>query len=274
MKLVSDICKEKLSSMIDDKPVLCHYIMTPWGPKLLDEPIMSMGYKCTYCGDSKHYTCWFDPKSSDKRMMFCGNIDCESYNHVKTSKAIPTQPPIKRRIEWALFCEINGIGDIDYSVKFENIEQSAGKIDYLTKFIKKPCGIIVMEGPSGSGKTYASMAACEAFTRFNVSCIFSTQEQMLKKWLEKHPNYEHQLEHANLLVVDDFGTGEISSGFMKFFLGLINTRMKWTDRGTIITTNLNDEKLSEYCGEALTDRLKTSQKFVFPDTNRRKKPIL
>lgn len=273
MKLVSDMCREKLFSMTETESVLCHYVMTPWGAKLLAEPVMSMGYKCAYCDSMRHYTCWFDPKSSDKKMMFCENAVCEAYNHVKTSRVMTTQPHQRRATEWALFCEMNGVGDTHHNVKFEMIEQSPGIVNYLTGFSKKPAGIVLMQGPSGSGKTYASMASCEYFTRVNPSCIFSTQDVMSKKWLERHPNYEHQIEHANLLVVDDFGTGEIPEKFMRFFLSLINNRIQWTDRGTIITTNLDDNRILDVCGEALSSRLQAGQKLTFKGEDRRKKPI-
>jgi DNA replication protein DnaC len=75
-------------------------------------------------------------------------------------------------------------------------------------------------------------------------------------------------------VIDDFGTAEMSPGFMSFFMDLINTRMQWSNRGTIITTNLNDTKFSEYCGEALADRINTGQLFEFKGKSKRvKKPL-
>jgi DNA replication protein DnaC len=132
-----------------------------------------------------------------------------------------------------------------------------------------------MQGSSGSGKTYASMGVCELFTRTQTSAIFTTQTKMLSNWLaDEGMFYINRVEDTNLLVVDDFGTGEVTPGFMKFFLDLINTRMQWSTRGTIISTNLSDKDLADYCGSALNDRIKTGQKMLFNEKTRRKQIIL
>jgi DNA replication protein DnaC len=185
----------------------------------------------------------------------------------------------KRALEWPLFCEISGIGDLHYGVKFENIQQSAGKVDYLLKFAAKPYGIIFMQGEPGTGKTFASMAVCELFTRKNTSCIFTTQKQMLNNWLDtfksdRVSNYIERVSNCNLLVLDDFGVGDVSPGFMSFFMDLINTRMQWSDRGTIITTNLDAKTFAVFCGEALSDRINTGQQFVFKGKTRRTQTVL
>jgi IstB-like ATP binding protein len=273
MKLMSQLAREYLPKK--EEPKLIHAIQDTFVLKHLDSPILSHDVTCPMCGGKNGHSCLIDPKLSDKRMWFCGEDDCMAL--VKRSFFKPAQmlPEKKRALEWPSFCDSNGIGDRHHSVRFEEIDQDAVKIEYLLKFAKKPSGIIFMQGNSGSGKTYASMAVCELFTRNSQSAIFFTQNKMLSRWLEdeKH-KYIQQLENCNLLVIDDFGTGEVPIGFMKFFLDLINTRMQWTDRGTIITTNLSDKDFSFYCGTALNDRIKTGQKFEFKDKSRRKQTFL
>lgn len=275
MKVLSLMCEEQLSSLKEDKVVICDFVMTPQGAVMLTEPVSSRDYTCAYCNGISNHTPYLDPTRSDKRVWLCGNVNCDVYK--KKTKFDTTHVHVipKRALEWPLFCELNGIGDLCYDVKFEKIEQTQGKIDYLLKFANKPFGIIFMQGSSGTGKTYASMGVCELFTRRNSSAIFTTQTQMLSKWLEQDKmSYTHKLEIVNLLVIDDFGTGDVPPGFMKFFLDLINTRMQWSDRGTIISTNLSDKDFTDYCGSALNDRIKTGQKFEFKDKSRRKQIIL
>ncbi len=279
MKTLGEISKKMLKDLTPEKAILCDYLMTPWGPSLKKEPIKSDVHVCEYCQGKDHYCPYLDPKINDKRIWLCGNHLCAVYKTKETCKAAPTPSQRKRALEWPLFCEMNGIGDMHHGVKFEKIEQSTGKIDYLHKFANKPVGIIFMQGIPGTGKTYASMAVCEYFTRQCSSCIFITQKQMLGNWVEaiksdKSNIFIQQLTNSNLLVVDDFGTGEIPPGFMGFFLDLINTRMQWSDRGTIISTNLSDEKFMSFCGEALCDRINTGQHFVFNEEKRRKQTIL
>lgn len=273
MKILGEIAKGMLPKV--DEPKLVHSIQDAFILRYLDTPIMSNEVRCPICGGNNGYSVFIDPTTSDKRMWFCAEADCLSV--VKRSRPSTTQtiPKGKRSIQWQVWCEINDLGDKVHDVSFEKVQQSSSKIDYLLKFSKTPNGIIVMEGDPGTGKSYASLALCELFTRTNPSAIFITQNKMQKKWLsEEDPEFVSKLSNVNLLVVDDFATGEVTPGFMKFFLDLIDSRLQWSNRGTVLTTNLDDKRLGKYCGEALADRINTGQKFQFIDKTRRKQTIL
>ncbi len=279
MKTLSTICDKELSSMQELKEYKCEFVFGPFGYKNLKEPIISTKHECEFCCGTRHYTPMIDPAVSDKRAWLCGNALCVVNNGKNKVKATTIPTHLRYAQEWPLFCEINGIGDIHHAVKFEKIQQAQGKIDYLKKFVVKPSGILLMEGDPGTGKTYSAMAVCEKFTRTNISCIFTTQKQMFNNWLATFKdgnvsNYIDRVLTCNLLVIDDFGTKDNSSGFMDFFMEVINSRMQWTDRGTIITTNLTIKKLSEFCGQALSDRLTTGQRFKYEGVTRREKPVL
>ena len=279
MKTLKNICDSQLSSMQSDKVILCDYVMTPQGNHLMEESFLATDYKCGYCNGTVGYTPFVDPKVSNKRAWLCKNTDCAVYTKRSRSQDTQTTSQPKRALEWALFCEINTIGDIHHKVRFEDIQQAPAKIEYLLKFAQKPQGIIFMEGDPGTGKTFASMAVCELFTRRNDSCMFVTQKQLLTSWLEtfkpeSYGSYIQRITLCNLLVIDDFGSGEVSPGFMSFFMDLINSRMQWTDRGTIITTNLDAKTFGLFCGEALADRINTGQKFIFKGKTRRVSIVL
>jgi IstB-like ATP binding protein len=277
MKLLSKIAKDCLPKK--QEPQLVHAIQNTFVVIDLPTPILSSEATCPICKGNKGYSCLIDPKVSNKRMWFCSEPDCTALVQRSSFKGSQTMAKVKRSIEWPLFCEMNNIGDLHHDVSFEKIEQSETKIDYLRRFSKTPQGIILMEGEAGTGKTYASMALCELFTRTNCSCLFFTADRLAKQWLdtfkgEGQIGFTDRLKQVSLLVVDDFGTGEPSPGFMQFFMELINTRMQWSNRGTVISTNLAEEKLSKFCGEALSDRFKTGQKFQFKDKSKRKKTVI
>lgn len=275
MKTLSSICDNALDEMKCKSAVLCDYVMTPSGCYLLEDPVMSSEYSCGYCKGVNHYSPYFDPAKSQKRVWLCANTNCDVYKKKLCETSTSIQPNQKRALEWPEFCEINGIGDLHHGVKFEKIEQTSAKIDYLFKFANQPVGIIFMQGTPGSGKTYSCLGVCELFTRKNASARFITQTKMQDQWMsiDKY-SFSSQMECVKLLVIDDFGTGEVPQGFMKFLLDLINTRMQWSDRGTIITTNLGDKDFSIYCGNALNDRIGTGQKMLFKEKSRRKQNIL
>lgn len=266
----------KQDSTHKPRSLSCDYIQTYEGLKKLDVPIVSDQYACEFCSGKQHYVISVNHENKHKLVWLCGNVDCVVYKLKKKLQATNTLPTPLKPQEWPLFCEINGIGDVNHDVKFENIKQSEGMIAFLRKFADNPRDIVLMQGKSGNGKTYAAMATCELFIRSNPSCIFCTQKQMLGEWLKTFNevnNYIDRITRCNLLVVDDFGTGDVSPGFMGFFLDVINTRNQWKNRGTIITTNLDDKALKNICGEALLDRIRVGQLLEFKEVSRRKKPI-
>jgi hypothetical protein len=271
MKLASDIAKKSLNKSNEARIV--HKIAVLGGWKNLETPKLSTELSCTICQKSDHYAPIMFPPSPE-RVWVCADGFCASNMSVYTqSKGITPTPP-SRAILWPKFCELNGIGDVHEDVRFENIHQSAGKIEFMKNFLIKPSGIIHMQGEPGTGKTYCAMGMCEYYTRKNISCIFSTQKQMFNLWMETFKsegvsNYIQKVTTVNFLVIDDFGTGEVSAGFMSFFLDLINTRMQYKSRGTVITTNLSDEKFGVFCGDALADRIQTGQVFLFEGTSKR-----
>jgi len=272
MKLLKFVAKNMLHTQ---KDVLVHYVSSGKWTKL-DIPAMSSTIVCPKCNGKEHYAPYVNPPHSQKRVWICGGTTCVRSGIKNEWGAMDTQVISRRCIEWPLFCEKNDIGDVHHDVSFEKLNQSNAKLEFLRQFACKPSGIVLMYGNAGTGKTYSSMAVCELFTRANRSCLFITQKKMMSDWLDNTSNqndFIQKLNSVSLLVIDDFGTKEPSPGFMSFFMDLINSRMQWKERGTIITTNLNEESLSTYCGEALSDRLYTGQMMIFDEKSRRKAPI-
>ncbi len=279
MKLMSDIAKKIKDSYTDEKPVLCEYVTTTSGMIKLSTPVLSSEHVCSWCSGKEHYSPLFDPKTSSARTWLCANPDCEVYK-IKTKVKVCL--PISQQLNalgWALFCEMNGLGDLDHNVRFEDLQQDAKKVAYMLKFAAAPRGILYMQGNPGTGKTFAAMAICELFIRKSKSCIFTTQKQMSNNWLatfkaDKYDDYIDRISRVNLLVIDDFGVCEPPAGFLSMFMDVINLRLKWSDRGTIVTTNLSAEKFNLFCGEALVDRFKTGMLFKYDGKSKRKQNIL
>ena len=252
-----------------------HFYYSQTGYVAIDPPVRANEFCCPFCGEQEFF---LYAVTKDQKAWGCGRV-CEASKQRSHGSGTLTPQTPKRALEWALFCEINDIGDLKHDIRFEKIEQSAAKVDYLLKFATKPVGVILMQGTKGNGKTYASLGVCEYFTRKNTSAKFTTQKQMQYDWLmtfknERPSYYIQSVTECNLLVIDDFGTGDIPPGFMSFFMELIDKRTQWSDRGTIITTNLNDSDFSKYCGEALNDRISTGQKISFVEKSRRKPTII
>ncbi len=273
-KLLSRVAKDSLKEKIPELPVMCDYESTPMGFQKR-EPFISDKHTCNFCQGKEHYLPYFDPNTSMQRCWLCANTDCFVYNQRSCKPLCDGNSPKQRSLLWQSFTELNDLGDEYENVVFEKIEQSQGKIDYMKKFVANPHGIIHMQGKPGTGKTYSALGMCELFTRTDKSAIFIKQEKLANQWVNnKDVDFINKFKSVTLLVIDDFGTGIIPDKFMTFFLDLIDSRMQWKRKGTVITTNLQEDKLSVLCGDALTDRLRTAQYFIFNDDSRRSKQVL
>lgn len=279
MKSVSEMSLNFISNDKKRSFVICDYVMSPNGPEKLENPILSSEYSCIYCGSEDFYWPNLETGNFNVKILVCQNRNCSSMAAVKQKPGTFTLPIPRRAIEWPLFCEKNNIGDIYHDIKFENIDQSQEKINYLMKFAKNPFSLIWMGGGSGTGKTFCCLGVCELYTRYDTSAIFITHEEINEKWLQTFKettlnDFIYKIKNVNLLVVDEFGAIESTPRFMTFFLNVLNYRLQWKGKGTIINSNLEESILKEFCGEALFDRIKIGQKFFFEGGSRRKKIVL
>lgn len=280
MKILSKLLKKHVEEKKPTVPVLCLYASTPWGISPLEKPTMSNEKACDYCGGKDHLAVNVDPEKSAAKTWLCINPDCKVTGDLSgLDLTVPTTQS-KTGVLWPLFCELNGIGDLHYDIKFEKMEHSSAKVSAFLKFATNPQGIILLRGSTGTGKSYCAMACCELFTRTDTSAIFISQWELERKWLDTfkendiHHNFINKLLKTRLLVIDDFGLSEPPPGFMKFFMELIDSRTKWSNRGTIITTNLDNQMFNKYCGQALCDRILTGSIFEFTGKTKRKPTIL
>lgn len=262
MKMMSDIAKEQQKCLESSTAVLCKYIQTPFGSRKLEMHIISTEHVCEYCGGIEHYTpCMGSSVPSDalSKCWMCANLNCATFEATKTRGRYVHTFEEKRALKWPLFCENNDIGDMHYNILFERIEQKPKILKILVDFCSDPRGVMTFSGQKGSGKTYAAMGICEFFTRKTSSIFFSTQRRLLSTWNSRLTDIEWQksMQRYQILVIDDFGTGELPTGFMTFFMDLIDARLQWKGRGTILTTNLSKDGLYKLCGDALSDRIDT-----------------
>lgn len=245
----------------------------------LEIPTLSSKIQCYTCGCKDHYTPGVSCQKDTEKVWMCANPLCltMALESVPEATTIPVER--QRALGMALFAEINGLGNKTCDITFEKIEQSKEKIDYMRRFVANPNGMILMQGDRGGGKTYASLGMCELFMRKDASCRFVKTRDLFDRWQrwtrqEGFDDLLSRLVNVTLLVIDDFGVAEPSPAFMMFFLQLLDKRFDWNNRGTVITTNLDDLNLNRICGETLMDRLKCAQKFTFKEGSRRSfKPL-
>lgn len=270
MKLMSEIASKELAF---SNPRMVRYISALGGWRKLDKEFLSSELSCPICQGVDHFTIYAYDGLPEK-VWICGKLDCVTNTQVYGTGNPTTPLQAKRVKDWAVWCQENDIPDLDRLCKFESIHQDPACILKLKNFMSGPKPTLLMCGSPGTGKTYASLGICERFTAVDASCVFITQKQMEDKWLESVKNasitgFIPQVTNVKLLVIDDFGTGEMTSKFSKFLMDLISSRVRWRYRKTIISSNLNLEQIGEMCAEALFDRIRTGEIILFNGPSRR-----
>lgn len=269
MKLISDVAQMPANE--EGKTV--EYVAVIGGWRKLDVPTLSTKLNCLICDGKIHATPLCDPKKGPARVRVCLERNCESNKTIRTPMATTTPVDFKRVIQWPVFCEFMTLGDEYHNVTYEDIRQDPHLLDPIRKFLKEDKHFLILQGNKGTGKTYAALGLCEYFTRTNESCYFTTQKKMVNDWLEtfndRVSNYINKVTNTELLCIDDFGTGQPTAQFMSFMFDLLNSRMQWRKRKTILTTNLSDKEFIKVCGDALCDRLRTGTLINFDGHSRR-----
>lgn len=277
MKLFGQLAQDTLPK--NQTPVLINAIHAFSQIKFLEIPVMSDEVICPMCSGTKGIHSLIEPGKSSQKMWFCIDGQClANYPKIQSQNSHENIIP-RRALEWELFCESSELGDSSFQVAFEKIQQSNSKIQYLHRFAKNPNGLLIMQGSPGTGKTYAALALCELFTRISNSCVFISQKKMdfdFQQSFYNHNAYDNRnrLTNITLLIVDDLGLTKPSQGFLAYFKDILDARMQWSTRGTVITTNLEDDLLSDFAGDALADRIRTGQLFRFEGPSRRERVIL
>lgn len=261
--------RELLPSQDFDNQLVDYYASTT-GYQSIIPSVMASDFRCPFCGCSRYV---IRTEKDGKRLWICLDL-CAASKLPRSDTPISAGSTEHRSVAWSQWCSIMKLGDKCHAIAFEGIQQVPAKVDFLIKFSKSPSGLVLMLGRSGAGKSYACLGLCELFTRNDPQATFITQAALMSHWLPSSRgdglrDFLDRVETTPLLVVDDFGASDPSPGFLGYFMDLINTRMQWTTRGTVINTNLSFEKLARFCGEALIDRLRTAQQMIFDGESRR-----
>lgn len=269
MKLASEIAKGMLPKAAD-KPRLCSSWLGPWGKEPLNEPIHSDTAVCPWCESGENYT-WLE---EGQWMLICKNTKCASYNRNKKDSFIYIPPEQQKINQWTKFREIWNVGDSYAKCEWKAVQQPPDLKNSIHQFIQTPTGIMIFHGIAGSGKTFAALSVCHEMLQKSDEIIFITQKDLHGKWLasfdkENISTFISRVENTALLVIDDFGICDMSAALLSYFMGLLNTRLQWTKRATILTTNLSPEEMAKYCGTALSDRIRGSKTFNFKSKSRR-----
>ena len=120
-------------------------------------------------------------------------------------------------------------------------------------------GSLLLRGPTGVGKTHLSLAIAGVVMQKGYSVVYGPVQKLLHRLEKEHfgradGNSEDVLLTCDLLILDDVGTEFTSQFYTAALYNIINGRML-EGKPTIISTNLNQQELTERYGEAIASRI-------------------
>jgi DNA replication protein DnaC len=132
----------------------------------------------------------------------------------------------------------------------------------IKQFISNPKGFFLIAGKNGNGKSFTARAIFDWYYDPMMNKQFWNQAKLNMHFTKTHNEYGEtsyllsEILNAPLLVLDDIGTRKPSDAFMDFLYLIADQRYENRDtQGTIITTNLNAQSMSEIMGDAFTSRV-------------------
>ncbi len=136
-------------------------------------------------------------------------------------------------------------------------------LKFANDFTESSSENILLYGPSGLGKSFMAASIYNRVCERGYFAMYKSSYKLFE-FLEDYKfgrisRDEYSLIYntiydCELLIIDDFGTEFITSYTQSVFFDLLNTRLV-NGKSTIISTNLNFDKLNEIYQERVTSRL-------------------
>lgn len=148
--------------------------------------------------------------------------------------------------------QYKGLRDTDFSKdQWYHKDVSIACMAYCDKFLDtKPGGDhqgrgLMLYGPNGSGKSFLAACICNALIDKGYRCLYTSIpdiETRVKASYGAEVDLMHQIEKADLVVIDDFGSERQTDYTSELTFKTLEARMA---KPTVITTNYTPQQLMD-----------------------------
>lgn len=164
----------------------------------------------------------------------------------------------KRRIERS------GLSDVIQRYRLDNYQTpeawQKSALQAAKAYIEKKDGWFFFGGSSGAGKTHLCTAICGELMNQGVPTLYLQWRSDIPgikakiNDVEAYDNAVKRLKNIKCLYIDDFLKGSITEGDRNIAYDILNSRYNRPDRMTIISTELNIQKILQW-DEAIGGRI-------------------
>lgn len=144
--------------------------------------------------------------------------------------------------------------------------------DYVTNLEENLANgvCIVMCGKPGTGKTHLAIAIAHAALMKQKTAIYVTVDDLINRIRDTYNTggtreCKAVYETCDLLIVDEIGVQANTQSELNLFFGIIDSRYREL-RPTILLSNFGREKIAQYVGDRVWDRLRENGGFCLPFT--------
>ena len=110
-------------------------------------------------------------------------------------------------------------------------------------------------GPVGTGKTYITCAFLNILINQQIHCKYTTEYNLLDLYFQKNFKEFNNFKEAKVLVIDEIAKRELEDWQKIHIEELLSYRYNEM-LPTLIISNRNPQKIKEYVGDRVYDRLK------------------
>jgi|GEM_PF-1465513 len=250
---------------------------------LLDKPTNRNELSCPRCAGTRGYTVrggipkelvdklGFGTVLSDKEVAWaCNSSEClDSF----LARPMRSQQTASTGINERL--QSMGFPKAYLSVLEKEWNQRDEVVRFGAKYARMPDKPLMITGPNGTGKTFTACRIGALFVKNSGSVArFWNTSSLSVKWreLSTEPrslmHFTISLSESPILILDDLGIRCPTDAFMDFLYQIINNRDE-AMLPTIVTTNLDDRKLSEQFGNAISSRIGAGFRITLDGKDRR-----
>lgn len=240
--------KLKIDSLKSEKETILKNLEIELKPK----------YTCEKCQDTGFYT-----ENGTTHMCHCFKQELinESYNK---SNLYKLKEESFNKVNLALFSDV--VSPEKYKANISPRENMKKIIEFSKSFIETFDSPnqknLLFTGVPGVGKTFISSCIANEIINKNYTVLYQTAPLLLNSIFEYKFNKDetskelyNSLFQVNLLIIDDFGTENLTSAKFEELFTIINARLITPYTKTIISTNLTIENLTTIYDNRLVSRL-------------------